>query len=104
MQNAPAQRPWALVGVLPWQEEDKQDGVVGLEGAGTRTSWYPASERTHAGQQEGGPQDAFSICRASSQQHVSLPSPWSGEQGEAFSSCFPQDIPATADSWFPLGS
>lgn len=27
-----------------------------------------------------------------------------GSGGEAFSSCFLQDIPATPDSWFPLGS
>lgn len=31
---------------------------------GPGTSWYQASEWTHAGQEEGGLQDAFSICRA----------------------------------------
>lgn len=71
--------------------------------SGPRTSWYQASEWTHAGQEEGGLQDAFSICRAILRRDF-FSLPWRGKRGEAFSSCFLQDIPAMPDSWFPLGS
>lgn len=70
---------------------------------GPGTSWYQASEWTHAGQEEGGLQDAFSICRAILRWDFFL-CHGGGSRGEAFSSCFLQDIPATPDSWFPLGS
>lgn len=73
--------------------------------SGPGTSWYQASEWTHAGQEEGGLQDAFSICRAILRRDFFFPFAMEGEAGgKAFSSCFLQDIPAMPDSWFPLGS
>lgn len=102
--NAPAQGPCAPAagsGGSRWQEEDKQDGLAIPKGV--RSSWYPAS---------GGPtrvrgrvacrmpfpsagpfcKQEFCLCRGG------------GSSGEAFPSCFLQDIPAPPDSWFPLGS
>lgn len=48
--------------------------------SGPRTSWYQSSEWTHAGQEEGGLKDAFSICRAILRWDF-FPLPWRGKQG-----------------------
>lgn len=70
---------------------------------GLGTSWSPASG-THAGQEDGGPQDALSICGATLRRGFFCSCHGGGSEGEAFSSCSLQDSPAPPDSWFPLGS
>lgn len=78
------------------------EGQTGWAGdsKGSQELLVPRQRGTHAGQ---GLQDAFSICRAILQQEFCL-CHGGGSRGEAFPSCFLQDIPALPDSWFPLGS
>lgn len=79
-----------------------QTGWAG-DSKGSQELLVPCQQGTHAGQGQGGLQDAFSICRAVLQQEFCL-CHGGGSGGEAFPSCFLQDIPAPPDSWFPLGS
>lgn len=63
--------------------------------SGPGTSWYQASEWTHAGQEEGGLQDAFSICRAILQRDF-FSLPWRGKQGGGIFKLFSPGHPSYA--------
>lgn len=63
---------------------------------GPGTSWYQASAWTHAGQEEGGLQDAFSICGASLRRGFFLTLPRRGKPGGGISKLFSPGYPSYA--------